>query len=89
MASPQRDYFKYLDELKEGLKCQICSRVARNPKQHVKCGWLFCSECVEKQKNRRCSKCDLEEPLYFEDTKSKHCYSREHEILKALNYLPV
>ena len=54
------------------LDCLICLAVARDPLQHEKCGRLFCEKCLNKHgKDKSCPNCRMEQPLYFEDNRSK------------------
>ena len=76
MASPASvstvDYdYKFLTEPDDALLCRICSKVAKDPKQHVEgdCGMLFCRECIENWGND--ANCRMEHPNYVEDPRSK------------------
>ena len=62
----------FLSEPDDSLKCLICLAAARDPWQHGKCGRLFCEKCLNKHgKAKLCPNCRTDQPLYFEDTKSK------------------
>ena len=74
MASPsQNSYeYKFIAELDDDLKCLICLGVARDPLQHVKCGKLFCKECLEKfGKDKPCPNCRVQHYDYYEDIRGK------------------
>ena len=64
------DKFRFLSEPDDALKCLICMEVAEEPRQHEKCGRLFCSECLDRHgKDKPCPNCRAEQPQYFEDTR--------------------
>ena len=64
--------YKFITEPEDALKCLICLKVARDPKQHESCGRLFCTQCIEKQgENKPCPTCRKEYPRYFDDNRSK------------------
>ena len=73
MTSSRRIIFNYMfvTEPDGCLKCAICLVVAQDPKQHGKCGKLFCSEYIDKNGNMPCPNCRAENPQYFADGKSK------------------
>ncbi len=74
MASPATAGYKYMfiTEPYDDLKCLICHEVARDPKQHVNCGKLFCEKCLNKYGIRKpCPYCRMEQPLYFKDNRSE------------------
>ena len=75
MAANTADTFEkytFLSEPDDALKCLICLGVADNPWQHGKCGRLFCEDCIEKYGNHQpCPNCKMEQPQYFEDSRSK------------------
>ena len=62
----------FIFEPDDGLKCLLCLAIARDPWQHGKCGRLFCEKCLNKSgADNPCPNCRMEQPLYFEDCKSK------------------
>ena len=64
--------YNFLAEPDNVLMCAICLEVAEEPRQHEKCGKLFCSECLEKYGRKRpCPNCREENPQYFGDSRSK------------------
>ena len=64
--------YTFISEPDDSLKCLLCLVVARDPWQHGKCGRLFCHECImEYGKDKPCPNCRMEQPLYFEDYRSK------------------
>ncbi len=72
-SSTDNDY-KLLSEPNDALKCLICLKTAKEPKQHEDCGKLFCENCIElneKNGNRSCPHCRKDNPKYFKDSKSK------------------
>ena len=63
----------------DSLKCLICLAVARDPRQHVKCGRLFCEKCIDKHgTDKPCPNCRMEQPIYMEDAKSKSAVCTLH-----------
>ena len=69
--------YVFLTEPDDALKCPICLEVAEEPRQHGKCGKLFCEDCLEKYGKRKpCPYCKRVGPLYFEDSRSKWNYTR-------------
>ena len=68
------DYdYMFTSEPDDALKCLICLSVAKDPWQHGKCGRLFCKNCIDKNgKSKPCPNCRMEQPQYFEDTRSKY-----------------
>ena len=45
----------FVGEPEDGLKCLICLEVAEEPRQHEKCGRLFCKECLDRHgKDKPC-----------------------------------
>ena len=73
-SNSTKDYdYKFITEPDDDLKCLICLSVAKDPWQHGKCGILLCKECIDKNGKRKpCPNCRMEQPLYFEDTRSKY-----------------
>lgn len=64
--------FCFLTEPDDALKCLICLGIAKKPRQHSKCGKLFCKDCIERYgKEKACPHCKREQPQYFGDTRSK------------------
>jgi len=63
----------FLSEPPDALKCLICFSVARDPWQHVRCGRLFCSMCLQehRKENSKCPACRGKDAEYFSDRKSK------------------
>ena len=57
----------------DSLYCRICLLVARDPRQHGKCGQLFCYSCLKKYKKLKkdCPYCKKDSAKFFEDTRSK------------------
>ena len=70
MDTPTQDY-KFVSELPASMKCVICSRAARNPKQHEECGKLFCKACLDNYGSDSCPSCKKKGSQYFNDRKSK------------------
>ena len=70
MAARKYEY-NFIDELSDKLKCLICLDVAKDPKQHETCGKIFCSECIEKNKDKPCPSCRTKSPNYFTDTRGE------------------
>ena len=70
MALKLYDY-EFVTEPDDSLICSICLEVAKEPKQEVVCGKLFCNECVEKNGNNPCPSCKTKQPQYFNDKRSK------------------
>ena len=67
--------YKFLDEVSSaGFRCYLCSKVARSPYQHCKCGTLFCFECLQEYGmfNKPCKRCNETRPQYFEDNRSEY-----------------
>ena len=71
MATRKLEY-NFIGEPSDKLKCLICLDVAKDPKQHETCGKIFCSECIEKNKDKRCPSCRAKSPNYFTDTRGKN-----------------
>ena len=75
MATPRSsaaDKFNFVSEPDDALICPICLEVADDPRQHQRCGRLFCRKCLDKYgRYRPCPCCRTVKPLYFADTKSK------------------
>ena len=70
MAAAQS--FRFIYEPDDALKCMICLEVAEDPRQHEKCGKLFCKECLDEYgKVKPCPNCRAKQPQYFEDTRGK------------------
>ena len=64
--------YKFITE-PDDLKCLICMSVAKDPRQHGKCGRLFCKECIDKYgEGNPCPNCRMKKPQYFEDARSKY-----------------
>ena len=62
----------FVSEPDDVLKCLICLAVARDPWQHVKCGRIFCQNCLNRYgKNKPCPNCRMEPPMYMEDARSQ------------------
>ena len=71
MASNKESRFNFIAEPDSALQCVICLDVAEDPRQHEKCGRLFCKECLEEYgRYKPCPNCRRERPQYFEDNKS-------------------
>ena len=63
----------FIYEPDDALLCQICTDVADDPKQHEKCGRLFCKKCLEEYgKGKPCPNCRTLWPKYFTDARSKY-----------------
>ena len=60
--------FYFIVPPKDDLKCQVCKEVAAEPYQHGRCGKLFCSACLNR--DRPCSYCG-ESKGFFRDERSK------------------
>ena len=61
-----------LAEPDDGLKCLVCSEVAKDPLQHQACGKLFCKKCIEEYgKDKPCPNCKVENTLYSADKRGK------------------
>ena len=75
-SNSAKDYnYMFTSEPDDALKCLICSSVAKDPWQHGKCGRLLCKVCIDKYgESNPCPSCLMEQPLYFEDSKSKYNY---------------
>ena len=73
-SNSAKDYdYMFTSEPDDALKCLICLSVAKDPWQHGKCGRLFCKNCIDKNgKSKPCPNCRMEQPQYFEDTRSKY-----------------
>ena len=70
--APVSKYMLIKKPVADALKCLICLDVAEEPRQHVKCGRLFCKKCLyEYGKKKPCPYCRAEQPQYFEDNRSK------------------
>ena len=66
------DKFSFISEPDDALKCLICLEVADDPKQHEKCGRLFCEKCLDRHGYiKPCPNCRAEQPQYFVDTRGK------------------
>ena len=66
------DKYSFVSEPDDALRCLICLQVADDPKQHEKCGRLFCMECLERHGyTKPCPYCRAEQPQYFVDTRGK------------------
>ena len=66
--------YKFIARPSEGLKCAICSKVAKSPQQHGHCGKLFCRECLDRYgRHKPCKNCKATNPQYFVDNKSELC----------------
>ena len=70
MAARKYEY-NFIGEPSDKLKCLICLDVAKDPKQHETCGKIFCSECIEKNKDKPCPSCRAKSPNYFTDTRGE------------------
>ena len=70
MAFKVYDYV-FVTEPNDSLICSICLKLAKEPKQEVVCGKLFCNQCVEKKGNNTCPSCKTKQPQYFSDKRSK------------------
>ena len=67
------DKFMFVSEQDDALKCLICMEVAEEPRQHEKCGRLFCRKCLDRhEKDKPCPYCRAEQPQYFIDARSKY-----------------
>ena len=73
----------FVDVPDDSLQCGICLLVARDPRQHGKCGRLFCMDCLSKynKEKQTCPYCRQERAEYFEDNRSKFC--RKEDILSV------
>ena len=66
------DQYNFVSEPDDALKCPICLEVAEDPRQHEKCGRLFCKECLDRHgKIQPCPYCRDRKPQYFVDARSK------------------
>ena len=64
--------FNFVSEPDDALKCLICLEVANDPRQHEKCGRLFCKKCLDRHGyTKPCPNCRAEQPQYFVDTRGK------------------
>ena len=65
--------FDFVSEPDDSLYCRICLSVARDPRQHRKCGQLFCQTCIKRYKNQKknCPYCKEDDAEFFEDNRSK------------------
>ena len=71
MAAGRVYQYNFLAEPNNSLVCGICLEVAEEPRQHEKCGRLFCKKCLEKHgRQKPCPNCRREHPQYFEDNRS-------------------
>ena len=62
--------FNFVSEPDDALKCLICLEVAKEPRQHEKCGRLFCKKCLyEYGKVKPCPSCRDVQPQYFMDAR--------------------
>jgi late competence protein required for DNA uptake (superfamily II DNA/RNA helicase) len=67
-----RPKYNFVQEPEDDLKCIICSNVAEDPMQHVKCGKLFCKECLENEgRDQPCPSCKMDAEFY-PDTRSEY-----------------
>ena len=65
--------YDFVSQLDDAHKCLICLDVADDPRQHEKCGRLFCKKCLKQHEyTKPCPYCRAEQPQYFQDTKSKY-----------------
>ena len=75
MASYQSlSKYNFSEEPDGALECVICLEVAEEPWQHGgdNCGRLLCRDCLEKLgRDAPCPNCRGENPVYFEDHRSK------------------
>ena len=65
-------HYKFITEPDDDLLCMICNAVAKDPWQHGECGRLLCCKCLEEYDgNKPCPNCKMEQPQYFQDSRSK------------------
>ena len=63
----------FLSKPDDSLNCTICLLVARDPRQHGKCGQLFCQTCLKKyiKLKKNCPYCKEGYAKFFQDNRSK------------------
>ncbi len=63
---------KFIETVSDELICLICMFVAKNPRQLICCGKLFCTDCLEGLgEDQPCPHCREEEWDSFPDKRSK------------------
>ena len=68
--------FCFITEPDDTLKCLICLEVSEDPRQHEKCGKLFCKKCLDEYgQDKPCLQCMTEKPLYFVDARGMYNHS--------------
>ena len=69
-TSSVTDKYNFVSEPDDALKCLICLEVAEEPRQHEKCGRLFCKKCLDSHgKVKPCPNCRAKQPRYFIDVR--------------------
>ena len=63
----------FVSKVDESFCCGICLSVAMEPRQHGKCGKLFCKQCLTKYQTMKkdCPYCRQNRAEFFEDNRSK------------------